>query len=382
MKQIIKFELNKIFSQKGIYIAMLLLFSLFVLMLVNESRNISPRLETKAYEIKEELRILAQDWEGKLNEEKFNEASQTSDALFDYSSSTSDLTHKETAELFITESYIRNYNTKYKTIPERINELDVVLNKSNKNEVAYKNALQEKNMLNDLKLDTFQYNTGPKTTIDFVDSYSYFFTGIILLIGLSPLFVKEATTGMDQLIYSSTHGRKKGVIAKLLASFIFLSFVILTWVTFDLLLVSYMYGNSGWSSPVQLLQYSLVYSPYSLTALQYFLIQIGTHFLAGIAFISLILLVSSLSKNLLVPFVTCGAIFIAPIINIGSPFWEYVRKYSFSNFMKGPGLHEFNAVNVFGFSVLDPIFNVSLLILFSVALIIFLYKTIQRKQIS
>ncbi len=234
-------------------------------------------------------------------------------------------------------------------------------------------------MLVDLNFETFTYSKGPQETIGFA-YFSRFFTSIMILIGLATIFVNEKNTGMDQLIYSSTHGRRKSITAKILASIIYVLFVILSWLTFDVLMNMYVYGNGGWDAPVQMISQ---HTPYNLTMLEFFLIQTGIHFLVALAFMTLVLLVSVLSKNTLMSFIISASIFILPTISFSIPLWDYVLKYSFANFITAPDfVNPFHAINMFGIPVLDPLVHYPAIFLISIILLITIYRTIKRKQIA
>nr|WP_284730439.1 ABC transporter permease subunit [Bacillus sp. SM2101] len=375
-----QFELYKIFRQKGIYIVMVLMFLLFSLVMVSESRNVSPKADTYATEVKEELNTFAQEWEGNLTSERVEEATQTLDSIPYAYTPTSSLTDEELAKYNIVQQILFNDNTT-RDIKSKITELEIKLDKLSKNDISYKTALLEINMLNHLKLDTFQYNQGPINTIDFVERFAPYFTGILMLIGLASIFVNETNTGMDQLIYSSTYGRRKGVTAKIIASIIYVLFLTIVWVTFNIIMNSYIYGNIGWNSSIQFLRYPE--SPYALTAIEYFFSQIGIHLLVAIAFMAFVLTVSALTKSTLVSFIISAVTFLLPTINFGVPYWEYVKKYSFSNFMTAPEFTKpFHALNLFDVPVLDPVVNYPLVALFTVMFMMLLYKAIKNKQVA
>ncbi|MDX8365634.1 ABC transporter permease [Cytobacillus sp. IB215665] len=380
MKQLLKFELYKIFRQKGIYIVMVLMFLLFSLVMVSESRNVSPKADTYTTEVKEELNTFAQEWEGNLTSEKVEEATQTLDSLPYANTPTSSLTNEELAKYNIVQQILFNDNTT-RDIKSKITELEIKLDKLSENDISYKTALLKINMLNHLKLDTFQYNQGPINTIDFVERFAPYFTGILMLIGLASIFVNETNTGMDQLIYSSTYGRQKGVTAKIIASLVYVLFLTTVWVMFNIVMNSYIYGNIGWNSPIQFLRYPE--SPYTLTAIEYFFSQIGIHLLVAFAFMTFVLTVSAITKSTLVSFIISAVTFLLPTINLGVPYWEYVKQYSFSNFMTAPEFTKpFHALNLFGVPVLDPIVNYPLVALFTVMFMMMLYKAIKNKQVA
>ncbi|MDX8362780.1 ABC transporter permease subunit [Cytobacillus sp. IB215316] len=388
MKQLVKFELYKIFRQKGIYISMILMLLLFGMIMFNESR-IPNNLDTSAVDIKEELQVVAKKWEGKITEQKIEDASEISQSLeakvqqkYDenYSGVMTELTSEEVAEYFILNriSIARSYLEDYKIT---LKEFDDKLNTLNKGDFTYKEALLEKEMLENLVVDTFNYNEGPKNTIGFASDYAAYFTGLIMLVGLASVFVNETSTGMDQLIYSTRHGRKIIVTAKIIAATVLILVITMSWVIFDVLMNTYIYGTSGWTSSIQNLGYPQ--SPYSLTGLEYFGIQIGAHILSAFAFMAFIFAVSAVSKSVLVSFIISAIVFILPSISMPTPLWEYVMKYSFGSFMSASEfINPFHAINVVGVPILDPVVHYPLVALLGIIFTIVVYNTIRRKQVA
>ncbi|MDX8366325.1 ABC transporter permease subunit [Cytobacillus sp. IB215665] len=375
MKQLVKFELYKLFRQKGIYITMGLMFILFSMISLSAHIPTSPY---KALELKGDLQLAAENWEGAISEKKLDNASNIQELLIPKSIEGT-LSEKEVAEQFVIMSLFDNETMNSLVIPNRLSELQNYMSKLSASDFSYKEALLEKNMLEDLNFETFIYSKGPQETIGFA-YYSRFFTSIMILIGLATIFVNETNTGMDQLIYSSTHGRRKSITAKIFASIIYVLFVILSWLTFDVLMNMYVYGNSGWDAPIQMITQ---HTPYNLTMLEFFLIQTGIHILVAIAFMTLVLVVSALSKNTLMSFIISASIFILPTISFSIPFWDYVMKYSFANFITAPDfVNSFHAINLFGIPVLDPLVHYPMIFLLSIILLIAIYRTIKRKQIA
>ncbi|MEI5906847.1 hypothetical protein WAK64_07215 [Bacillus spongiae] len=388
MKQLVKFEIYKLFRQKGIYTWMILMFLFFSLAMTMEAR-IPNNLDTSAIEIKEELQTAAKKWEGKLTGKKIEEASNLSQSLEarvqqkfadNYKGDGNELTSEEVAEYFILSRIsLARYNLQ--VFQTNLKDLDNRVNSVNRDSFAYKKGLLEQEMLEKVNVETFTYNEGPKKTIDFVSNYAVYFTGIIMLVGLTSTFVNETRTSMDQLIYSSRYGRKQIVTAKIMAGMALIVVLTISWVTFDVLMNLYLYGNNGWNSSIQLLGHP--HSPYNLTGLEYFGIQIGAHLIAAIAFMAFILTVSALSKSILASFLISTLVFILPSIFLHSHILEFARKYSFISFMEAFEFRSpFHAINVFGVPVLDPYIHYPLLVLITAFFMFVTYQIIRRKQVQ
>ncbi|MEI5906850.1 hypothetical protein WAK64_07230 [Bacillus spongiae] len=378
MKQLVKFELYKIFKQKSIYIG------LFLILLLSSLNDFNiPLVDSyKPKDLQGEMQKVSQNWEGELTNEKI-EAADTFQESFIQKGFDRSLTKEEAAEDYMVQSFYDYVNVEKVAIPYRIQELDNELTKYSENDFSYKKAILEKNMLQNIKADTVEHKAGAENIIEFSGYFSRYITGIILLIGLAGIFVNENNTGMDQLVYSSKHGRRKGVTAKIIASIIYVLFVILSWVSYTVLMNTYIYGSSGWDAPIQVANLVSQLSPYDLTMLEYFLIQIGIHLLVAIAFMSFVLIVSALSKNILTSFIISGTVFILPTISFGIPLWEYVMKYSFANFLISPEFTEnLTVYNLFGNPVLTPYVHYPFIAIVTIILMVVVFKTIKRKQVA
>ncbi|MEI5908088.1 ABC transporter permease subunit [Bacillus spongiae] len=375
MKQLVKFELYKIFRQKRIYITMFLLFLIFCLVSFSQ-----PFLGYGGdpLDYKDDLQVISHKWEGELNKDKFDEAERLL-KIYEEKYSNEAQSEEERAEQYLFYSIGQYDFIVNRIIPERINELNSELLKFNEDEFPYKQALLEKNMLEHLKINTFQYSIGPERTITLVKELFPFFTVFMLIIGLVSIFGNEKKTEMDQILYSTKYGRSKGVTAKIIASFSYVLFVVLSWVAIILVIHTYIYGNHGWNAPIQ--AYAK-FSPYDLTLLEYFMIQIGVLFLVAVAFMMVILAVSAIFKKSLFCFFIISAVFILPIVEVSSPFWHYVKMYSFMNLMTAQEFTKsFHVMNIGGFPVLDPFVHYSFVGMISTIFLVVVYKAIKRTQV-
>src|SRR5690625_624799 len=191
MKELIKFEFQKIIGQKSIYIIGLLMFSLFLFVFVPPSENREANYAPYEGEITAETAEELKDLRGT---EAANHVYQ------------SFLNERGIAEL----------------VQEKIQELAVAAD----NDPA---AAMEREMLQQLTLDTFYYHDAPGQTIDFVNTFGLVIAGALILLGLFNIFSNEYATGVDHYIFTSKRGRKQIVHAKLFASFLYTLLVVCAW---------------------------------------------------------------------------------------------------------------------------------------------------------
>src|SRR5699024_5871980 len=132
----------------------------------------------------------------------------------------------------------------------------------------------ERNMLENLKLDTFFYHGGPDQTVDFVNTFGFIIAGALIILGLFNVYANEYATGDDQYIFSAKRGRKQIIYAKLAASFLYTFLVVCACVAFDVNYYLVNLGSIGWQGPVQFI-FKYITSPYDFTMVEYFSVQDG-----------------------------------------------------------------------------------------------------------
>jgi hypothetical protein len=355
MKQLIKFEMLKVFQQKGIYFIGFLVLLLITVVSPHHSPNVEQYYKP---------------YEGEITHAKINKAEKENAALMKSPSLTSNQMLKEgVLEEFAVDNHLQS------TINETISNL----RKSNSSA-----SKLEQSMLNKLKFSTF-YNSEPaQKTIDFVGHLSFVFSGLLILIGLSTIFTRESSCGVDQYILTSKLGRKSIVTAKLIAAMTYLLVVACVWVLYDLIFNLYVYGNSGWKSPIQ---YFTLFneSPYHFSTLHFFVIEVTIALIGSLGFTIMVLLVSALCNNALTSFFISGVLFAMPVA------WTSVLHkpsncltiFSYTNIMRVELLfNKFHAYTFFGQAVLQPIVVLGVSILVSLAFVYFIYVRIRNKEVT
>src|SRR5690606_21533163 len=90
-----------------------------------------------------------------------------------------------------------------------------------------------KKLLSKIDTSLFYYQKGPSQMIDMIYTFGFVITAFMLIVGISPIFSKEYSSGMDPFLLSSKYGRSKAVTAKLLAAMIFTLPVIVGWIAYS-----------------------------------------------------------------------------------------------------------------------------------------------------
>lgn len=115
----------------------------------------------------------------------------------------------------------------------------------------------------------------------------------VLSVCTAPVFAGEYQSGADAIVLSTRHGRGKLIWAKINASLIFASGMFLLAWLLALALSFIVYGTSGWNSPLQTIDIRYFFSPYPVSVLGAYLLTTLIGWLAGLAFVSFTLLLSS-----------------------------------------------------------------------------------------
>ncbi|WP_323679202.1 ABC transporter permease subunit [Exiguobacterium indicum] len=132
---------------------------------------------------------------------------------------------------------------------------------------------------------------------------------IVLTLVTATSFSREAQTGMLQLLYSSKHGRKDVLTAKLALSILLVTGIILVYNIVQWLL--FFRQSSGWELPIQFNYHD---SPYPLTFGQLYLLAILMQWLVGISLVMTFTFFSLLIRHVLAVLILASIWLIGPFI--------------------------------------------------------------------
>jgi|GEM_PF-2461136 len=152
----------------------------------------------------------------------------------------------------------------------------------------------------------------------YIQEVGYLFAGALVILGLAGSFSSEASSGADQLLYSSRHGRGRATWAKLAAGAIYCVSALAALMLLPLTLYGLHYGLDGWD--VHFADYRRMASGTSFggSVLAYYSLQMLLSALGCIALGWLTMLLSAWSRHLLVPALVAGVIFLLPFMLIMS----------------------------------------------------------------
>lgn len=236
----------------------------------------------------------------------------------------------------------------------------------------YNSQVKKLNMLKKVNMNAKPYYLGLWGGINIISSSMSMVVCILLLLclGLSGVFSEEYSKGMDALILSSKYGKKTIITAKVLASCIYSSSVVLIIGITTILSSILSYGNiDGFDSPIQALEMYSV-SPYHLNLSQLYLLKFLMLFIGILACGLLVLIFSSRIRNLLVTFFASLAAILIPSYLAGKMGLEQdilglINAYGYFIYPDNL-LTKFSALNILGNPVLNIFACGIALIIFSI----------------
>lgn len=262
--------------------------------------------------------------------------------------------------------------------------------KDGKNNYNYRNLALQTSRMEKLPTTPRLYFTLPwGDTLLFPNTLGCILVFVLVLLGIAPIFSEEYSSGMDSIILSSRNGRRKVVGAKIFAGIVWCvaAEVLFTLVDFAVQTIGYG-GVYGWNAPLSALgAYSA--SLLNLNVLPYFLLQTLMSAIGVVFFGLLVLLISSLSRNVLVPFFVGGAVFAVPMFiettfRNGVPAWALkLADYSYAKLM-GPSdmLTGWRTLNLFGYPVYYSVALPVFLGLLSVAVVLLTRRVFALRQVG
>ncbi|MCL4441866.1 MAG: ABC transporter permease, partial [Firmicutes bacterium] len=254
------------------------------------------------------------------------------------------------------------------------------------NTFGYRTKALEYQMLQNTSNPVVGYSGGWAQVIDFIPTFGLVFTGALILLGLSPVFSEEYSTGMASIILSSKHGKGKVITAKILAACIYIAGLVLFFALLNTATCFLLLGTNGGGYPLQNI-YLYHASPYALTLARYFIYEILVFLAGSLAFGLLILFLSSLSRSALIPLFAGGLVFATPLallkLGINIAWLNRLCELSYSEVMRVKNLFiSFKVYDFFGRPVLYLDVVLLAVVVYSMVSVGLTYYTFKRHQVS
>lgn len=109
-----------------------------------------------------------------------------------------------------------------------------------------------------------EYLRGWESFFNTVPLFFQYFVGLIILIGIAPVFSDERHSGSDKVLLATRYGKSKLIRNKIAACFLFATFIFVLFFAFSIFVCIAIYGTSGLNASIQLdAHFNL--SPYNLS---------------------------------------------------------------------------------------------------------------------
>lgn len=149
------------------------------------------------------------------------------------------------------------------------------------------------------------------------------FAGAMAAILLAGIFADEYTRGTDALILTARYGRKRVAAMKVLAGFLAAAGIFLIYLLCSVVRVFLTYGTEGWDTSVQISSMGVYsYSPLAINYLQAFLLAVALWMMSMLMVAAMTMLVSVWSKSSFISVVVAETIYFLPaIVSAVLPDW-------------------------------------------------------------
>ncbi|MFE6078840.1 ABC transporter permease subunit [Paenibacillus sp. NPDC057886] len=237
------------------------------------------------------------------------------------------------------------------------------------------------------------YNKPWGYLLEYIDQFGVLFMMIMILLGLAPVFAEEYALGTAALLRSSKRGRSQIVSAKWMASMLYVVLCVILFTSVNLLIYWLRFGNlAGADTPIQSVGmyfqgFYYEFSPYRLSAVQYYGVQLVTHLAGSLVFGCIVLCVSVVSSTSFVAIIINVAIVGVPylafdVLNFNPGWAKWIEEFSFSTMMRVTRLFQTPAsYSVFGLEL--SYLNLYMIIMAVVAIGVILgtYRTFRTREV-
>lgn len=310
--RMLKTELYKIYSKRVIWIAMLVFLGLFLVLKLQFIDNVG---------VKYTLEPMRSELSAAVANEDFHEFVRSKEYRCSFDEITQFIPQSVVDYIEQNKDYERAYNSLAVDLVSSVNNYfeRIDLRAAHIAELAEDVAKSDGSVLTKAKaklLETYQ-NTEVTMELNlessannFIDiNHAVVFPGLIMLVivvGLAGIYSDEYTSGTQAALLTSRKGRRGVFLSKLCAAAIYVINVVLVMELFYMIVTAICYHapNSTISAAST---YGLYLTTYPGTVYGFCIRQILGTLLAGFTLGSIIMCLSALSKNALIPFFVAGA---------------------------------------------------------------------------
>ncbi|XTR39151.1 hypothetical protein ACQQ2T_07105 [Paraclostridium tenue] len=383
MKDLVKFELYKIFSKK---IVLVLLVGCIVASLSN---TVTSYLDIRSKGLSySSIQKIGKEYEGQIITEKKSDifGKQCGDLLTKYNDGKI-LSDKEKVKAFgmtdysiwINPEYM--INGKFYKFDDMKKELKRLEKEGDTSSYQYKELKYIHDLVSKKETPKYYFKFGWREATNF--NMNCMWMSILILVSICTIFSNEYQSNTASIVLSSKNGQKKLTTAKIITGLIFSTFVSLIMNGIQVIILA-MHGFKGWDVPMSFLS-SYVRTPYTMNIGTFYICGLIVSFIGTVLFTLLIMLVSLISKNNMISFAVSVATLLGPeFIGRFMPTYNLTKIFAELNIenLIGP-ISMFGSIstyNIFGKPVLY--LNVIVTIgIISIPIVLYFINRIGKKQV-
>ncbi|WP_270660177.1 hypothetical protein [Paraclostridium bifermentans] len=311
MKELIKFELYKIFSKKSVLVLILICIISSVL------PSISDYLDMKEKGLKsyENIKKLGQEYEGQvITEEKKDYLEKNDIQIREKDNKGEYVTDKERVSAYgINDFYmwvnpeylINNRFYKFDDIKKEIAKLE---KDGDKSSYEYKEFKYIHDLIEKKPIPKFYFKFGWNNATEF--NMNPLWVAILIIVSICTIFSNEYQSNTASIIFSSKNGQGRLTLAKVISGLLFSTIIFLIINGIQVAIMA-MHGFDGWDLPLGFLP-SYARTPYIINIGTFYIIGLLVSYTGVVLFSLLVMLVSLISKNDMISFAINVVILLGP----------------------------------------------------------------------
>lgn len=318
--RLLKYELYKIFSNKVMYLALVIFMLLSFINIHSEYNLKSCRNAYKPFK----------GYEGKVSHEKIELAKKYEKDIEAQPENISTRNPKLYGKSYYT---IRVLNIECNK-DNYINSLKSYEKIIDNNKISPIEKIQYKLIKKMGYNDEIYYTLGWDNILYYNSWTGFFFIGALIVLGLTPVFAEEYDTSVDNLILASKYGKTRLVWAKIGAAFIYTVFVVSALYLLPFVFYGWKFGLKGFDAHIRNANFYSE-STIGLKIWQFYIVQILFSIVGGFSLGLFTLLVSSISKNKILTAFVSGCAFLVPDLlqRFNMRFQAFFSTFSYTNFI-------------------------------------------------
>lgn len=311
MKDLIKFELYKIFSKKSV-------LALIVICIISSVLpSISDYLDMKEKGLKsyENIKKVGQEYEGQvITDEKMKYLETNGLHIREKDNKGEYVTDKERVSAYgINDFYmwanpeylINNRFYKFDDIKKEITKLE---KDGDKSSYEYKEFKYIHDLIEKKPIPKFYFKFGWNNATEF--NMNPLWVAILIIVSICTIFSNEYQSNTASIIFSSKNGQGRLTLAKVISGLLFSTIIFLIINGIQVAIMA-MHGFDGWDLPLGFLP-SYARTPYIINIGTFYIIGLLVSYTGVVLFSLLVMLVSLISKNDMISFAINVVILLGP----------------------------------------------------------------------